>query len=85
MINIEDAKKIVLFNLGEGTNITGAIEHDGEYLFIAIRPDPLEGRFDPFVKVNKKTGAFIDFSPQDYDNPLEIINKLTGGIRNGSG
>lgn len=84
MIDIEGAKTIVLFNLGKETKITGAIEYNGEYLFIAIRPDPLEGHFDPFVKVNKKTGAFIDFSPQDYENPLEIINLLTGGVRDGS-
>lgn len=76
MVNMEVARTIVLANLQEGTNITAAIEYEDAFMFIAIRPDENEGRFDPFFKVNKVTGAFIDFSPQDYDNPLEIINLL---------
>lgn len=76
MISLESAKKIVLSNLEKGTKITAAIEYGNEYMFIAIRPNPLEGRFDPFFKVNKKTGAFIDFSPQDYDKPREILDQL---------
>lgn len=76
MITLESAKQIVLSNLQKGSKITGSIEYKGDYLFIAIGPDPLEGRLDPFFKVNKTTGDFIDFSPQEYDNPREIIDKL---------
>lgn len=74
MITLDAAKKIVLSNLDPGTKIISAIEHDGEYMFIAIRPDPFEGRFDPFFKVNKDTSAFIDFSPQDY--PRDVLDQL---------
>lgn len=76
MLTLDAAKKIVLSNLEKGTEITAAIDHDTEYMFIAIRPDPLEGRFDPFFKVNKETGVFTDFSPQDYENPIEILDQL---------
>ncbi len=76
MITLTAAKQIVLDNLAEGTKITSAIEYGDEYMFIAIGPNQLEGRFDPFIKVNKKTGLCIDFSPQDYDKPREIIDAL---------
>lgn len=76
MLTLEEAKKVVLRNRQDGTKITAAIEHEGDYLFIAIGPDPFEGRFDPFFKVNKSTGAFRDFSPQDYENPRDVIDPL---------
>lgn len=76
MINLDVAKQIVLKNLAPGTEIKSVVERDNEFLFIAVGPDPLEGRFDPFVKVNKVSGAFIDFSPQDYDNPRELLDSL---------
>lgn len=76
MITVEHAKRIVLSNLAWGSKITAAIEYGDEYMFIAIGPDPLEGHCDPFFKVNKRTGASTDFSPQDYDNPREIIDAL---------
>lgn len=75
-MDIKEAERIVLSNLKNGTKMVSAIDHDDEFMFIAHQPDDLEGRFDPFFKVNKKTGAMIDFSPQDYENPLEIINAL---------
>lgn len=76
METLESAKQIVMTNLGEGAEIKGVIEHEGDFLFLATWDDPHEGRFDPFFKVNKNTGAFRDFSPQDYDNPREIIDPL---------
>lgn len=71
-----EAKKIVLDNLEDGTEIKGSHETDDRFLFLAVRPDPLEGRLDPFFSVNKKTGEFRDFSPQDFDNPVVILRML---------
>lgn len=76
MLNMQEAKKIVLDNRPTGTIIKEAILHGNEFLFLAIGPDVLEGNFDPFFKVNANTGAFTDFSPQDYPNPREILDQL---------
>lgn len=77
-LTIADARILVLENLPKGTEIKGAIEEGNFYLFLAPNPDPLEGHLDPFFSVNKTTGAFRDFSPQDYDQPLQILNRLQG-------
>ncbi len=77
-ISIIEAHNIVLRNLPKGTEIKGSTEEGNFYLFIAIWPDPLEGHLDPFFSVDKNTGAFRDFSPQDYDQPLDILNRLQG-------
>lgn len=76
-VDLSAAKAIVRSFLGEDVDIQSHMELHGDYLFLAIRNDPLEGHLDPFVKVNKETGDFIDFSPQDYPNPIAIINGLT--------
>lgn len=76
MVNLEKAKEIVLAGLPQGTNITAFVEEGDDFLFLAIRPDPHEGRFDPFFKVNRKTAEFRDFSPLDYKNSREILDKL---------
>lgn len=73
---MDDAKEIVLNVLDNGTIITAELEHGEDYLFFAIRPDRLEGRFDPFVKVNKNTGKFSDWSPHDYPNSREILDPM---------
>lgn len=75
-MQLEEARNLVLARLQKGTKITAALDHDTEFMFIAIRPDELEGRFDPFFKVNKETSEFMDFSPQDYDDSSEIIAQL---------
>lgn len=77
MVTLNQAREIVLKNLPEGTKIESAIEYDGMYLFIAYRPDPLEGHLDPFFSVNPTTGYFRDFSPSDYPEPVEVINALS--------
>lgn len=76
-VDLSEAEAIVRSFLGEDVDIQSSMEFQGDYLFLAIRNDPLEGHLDPFVKVNKQSGAFVDFSPQDYPNPIEIINGLT--------
>lgn len=76
MLKVEDAELIVTEEMPLGTIVRSVILHGDEYLFIAVRPDPAEGMFDPFVKVNASTGAFSDYSPQEYDNPREIIEAL---------
>lgn len=76
MITLEKAKLILLSQRPNGTEILGSTEEGNLYLFIAPNPDPLEGRFDPFFSVDKETGYFRDFSPTDYDNSLDILNRL---------
>lgn len=76
MITIKEAKRIVEKSLPPETVIKSAIEYGDKYLFIAHIQDELEGRFDPFFSVDKKTGKFRDFSPTDYPNPLEVITRL---------
>lgn len=76
MITQGRAIEILMDNLGPSAVVKAVIERDNGYLFLAERPDPLEGRFDPFFKVDKESGAFIDFSPQDYENPREILDPM---------
>lgn len=79
--SIEEAEKIVIKNLPKGTVVKGGVDYQNHYLFIAHRPDPLEGYLDPFFSVEKSSGYFRDFSPMDYDEPLEVINALKSSIR----
>lgn len=76
MTTLKEAEQIVQKNMPDGTEIKAVVEQDGEYLFLAVSPDPLEGRFDPFVKVNQTTGEFRDFSPPDYTNSREILDSF---------
>lgn len=75
-LTLEDAKNVISKNLLKGSKIIGSTEEGNFFLFLAINPDPLEGRFDPFYSVNKNTGDLSDFSPQDYPEPLDILNRL---------
>lgn len=45
------------------------------------RPDPLEGRFDPFFSVNPETGHFRDFSPSDYPEPQIVVGALMAALK----
>ncbi len=75
-LTLQDARNIVLKKLPRGSEIKGSTEEGDFFLFIAVNPDPLEGRLDPFFSVNKITGAFMDFSPTDYPNSLDILQRL---------
>ena len=75
-LTLVEARKIVLKNLPPGSEIKGSTEEGEFFLFLAVNPDPLEGHLDPFFSVNKNTGAFIDFSPQDYPHPVTILQRL---------
>lgn len=75
-MNINEATILLQNTLEVGSVIKAAIDYGDKFLFIAHRPDPLEGKLDPFFSVNKKTREVRDFSPQDYPNPLDVINKL---------
>lgn len=81
MISEKEAIFILKSNLPTGTKIISMVSYNDDFLFIAHRPDPLEGKFDPFFKVNKITGNFRDFSPQDYEDPLVILNLLTDNAK----
>lgn len=75
-VTMVEASRILEKNLPD-RKIVCAIEYEGEYLFIAHGTDPLEGRFDPFFSVNKRTGYFRDFSPQDFSDPLDVLSRLS--------
>lgn len=75
-VSLDAAEEIVLGNLPEGTRVTNRATYQGKHLFLAPNPDPLEGHLLPFFSVDAETGYFRDFSPQDYDNPLEVLNLL---------
>lgn len=75
-MNANEATTLLLDFLEKGYVVKSVVEHENKFLFIAHGPDPIEGYFDPFFMVDKETREIIDFSPQDYPNPLEIINKL---------
>lgn len=75
-MDLPQAQKLLLGFIDEGSIVKAGIEEGDQFLFIAHRPDPLEGQLDPFFSVDKKTKKVRDFSPQDYPNPLEILNKL---------
>lgn len=62
-------------------NVVGCVREGDKYLFLAPFGDEDEGRFDPFFSVNVNTGEFLDWSPHDYDNSLDILNKLTNQNR----
>ncbi len=76
MLTLEEAKAVLLMKMPVGTVIKGVYEMAEEFLFLAPGPDASEGRFDPFLKVHKLTNVVTDFSPQDYDNPLAILEQL---------
>jgi hypothetical protein len=75
-LTLVEARQIVLKKLPAGSVVKGATEEGDFFLFLAPNPDPLEGHLDPFFSVHKTTGAFRDFSPQDFPNPVDILDRL---------
>jgi len=75
-LTLDDARKVVLKYLPPGSEIKGFTEEGDFFLFLAVNPDPLEGHLDPFFSVHKETGAFRDFSPTNYPNSLDILQRL---------
>jgi hypothetical protein len=73
MLSIEEAKNVVKQNL-PFWNIKKFVIYNGLYVFQVYSDDPEEGGFDPFFSVNKSTGEFLDFSPFEDGNLLEITN-----------
>jgi len=54
--------------------ITGPVDYQSVYLFRVIdTSDPIEGSWDPFFSVDKKTGEVRDFSIITDGNQGEII------------
>jgi hypothetical protein len=75
-MDISEATTSLQKRLPDGAVIRGATEEGELFLFLATRPDPLEGRLDPFFSVNKRTGEIRDFSPQEFDNPVDVLTRL---------
>ena len=76
MLTLRDAQRNVVKFMPIGTKIVAGIKYGEEFLFLAHRPDPLEGQYDPFIKVDGTTGEVSDYSPQEYDSPRDLIDKL---------
>lgn len=74
-VDMAEAREIISKNL-PGSKVVSVIDYEDKFLFVAHRNDPLEGTLDPFFSVDKSNGYFRDFSPQNYENPLEVINRL---------
>lgn len=79
----QQATKILLDFLEEGSKVKAVVDMGDHFLFIAHRPDPLEGKLDPFFRVEKKSGAARDWSPQNYSNPVEVLDKLRDAYAKG--
>lgn len=74
-MNLKTAREFFEKNKPEESDVGNVIFYKGEFMAIITLSDPDEGGFLPFFKI--KGGQVIDFSPQDYSNPLEIITLLT--------
>ena len=74
-MNLKTAREFFEKNAPEGSNVGNVIFYKGEFMAIITLSDPDEGGFLPFFKIKGK--QVVDFSPQDYSNPLEIITLLT--------
>lgn len=81
MISINEAEARLIRALPTGSVVKAIVLHEDKYLSIAHFPDADEGFFDPFFSIDKETGEFRDFSPQDYPDPLSVIKKLQRAIR----
>jgi hypothetical protein len=73
-LSLNQARAVVLNSLPAGSTVESQIIYDDKYMFVAYRPDPLEGRLDPFFYVEPNTGHFQDFKPADYPKPIEIYD-----------
>lgn len=74
-MNLLEARRILKTELPEGSKIVSGVEYVGRFLFIAHVPDPLEGKFLPFFEV-LTSGKVVDFSPQEFANPIKILTLL---------
>jgi len=72
MLSLEEAKTIVQKNL-PGGSIQCSVDYNDLYLFQVFRIAPGESEMDPFFSVNKKSGAFKDFSVITDGNTNEIL------------
>ena len=76
MLTLTEAQRALVKFMPVGTKIVAGIKYGEEFLFLAHSPDPLEGQYDPFLKVDGTTGEVSDYSPQEYDSPRDLIDKL---------
>lgn len=74
-MNLKTAREFFEKNAPEGSDVANVIFYKGEFMAIITLSDSDEGGFLPFFKI--KGNQVVDFSPQDYSNPLEIITLLT--------
>ena len=77
MLNIEEARKIVKKNFPRG-KIEKYIECNDLFVFLITTDDPLEGGFDPFYSVHRKTGIFQGFPmmlPENFKVASELFLK----------
>lgn len=74
MLDISEAEKIVRENLPDG-RIAKHIEYGDLFVFQVFRKDPVEGDWDPFYSVDRRSKEFRDFSVI-LDGDFDEINRL---------
>ena len=72
MLSLDEAKAVVNKNLPGGA-IQSSVDYNGLYLFMVFRLAPEESEMDPFFSVDKKTGAFKEFSVITDGNTDELL------------
>jgi hypothetical protein len=75
MLNSTEAEATLKLNLPDAT-IIQVVEYQDLFIFLVNTHLPEEEMYDPFFSVNKRTGAFSDFSIITDGNPE--IHELFG-------
>lgn len=73
MLSLDEAKIIISRNIPEG-KIQKYIEYKDLFVFQIFTDDPLEGIYDPFYSVNRKTSEFRGFSIMQPEVFTEVMN-----------
>lgn len=73
MLNLDEAKRIVSQNMPEG-RIQKYIVYKDLFVFQIFTDDLLEGIYDPFYSVNRKTSEFQGFPLMQPGVFTEVMN-----------
>jgi len=65
MMTEDEALKIAMQYMAPGSKFIKSTTSGDLFIFQINGPDPLEGDLDPFFSVDKKTGKFSDFDPEE--------------------
>lgn len=73
MLDISEATAIIKNAMPNGT-IQEIVPHADLYIAQVFTDDQLEGQWDPFYSVNRKTGEFLEFPLLTTPDKAEIIS-----------